>query len=224
MNSSVELKIDWLQYKAAKYACEKWHYSGTIPKNKSNYFGVWEDGVFCGAIIFGLGASPSLGKRFGLGVFEVCELTRVALRHHKHPITRMIRVSLGMARRRQPGLKACISFADPFHGHHGGIYQAGNWIYLGRTSPSKVLRLASGCLVDYRRFNGHGHNRKRRIPAGSIEIKTPGKHRYLMPLDRNIEELVRPLAQPYPKRAKQGTDGDHPLSGGAAPTRTLQDA
>ena len=35
----------------------------TIPANKSNYIGVWEDDKYIGSIIFGLGASPSLGKK-----------------------------------------------------------------------------------------------------------------------------------------------------------------
>tara|TARA_R110002050_G_scaffold237477_3_gene373386 strand:- start:493 stop:735 length:243 start_codon:yes stop_codon:yes gene_type:complete len=31
----------------------------------------------------------------------------------------------------------------------------------------------------------------------------PGKHRYLMPLDKEMAEQIKPLAKPYPKREKQ---------------------
>jgi len=34
--------------------------------------------------------------------------------------------------------------------------------------------------------------------------------------------IIEPLSKPYPKRDKQAIGGDHPHSGGAAPTVTLQ--
>ena len=180
--------------------------------NKSNRFGVWEDGCFIGAIIFGLGASPSLGKPYGLGVFEICELTRIALRNHGRPITQMVKLAIARLRLRNPGLRLVVSFADPFHNHHGGIYQAGNWIYTGQTSPAVILKLPNGEYADPRRFNGHGHNKKKAVPEGSEEIKTPGKHRYLYPLDQSIRRQVLPLAKPYPKREELtsgfGVNGD----------------
>jgi trehalose 6-phosphate synthase/phosphatase len=36
------LKLDWCSHEAAKYACEKWHYSGRVPTSKSARIGVWE--------------------------------------------------------------------------------------------------------------------------------------------------------------------------------------
>jgi len=93
------LKIDWATHEAAKYACENWHYSGTKPANKSNCFGVWEDGKYIGAVIFGLGASPGLGKPYGLGIFEVCELTRVALTKHKTEVSRILAICFKTAQK-----------------------------------------------------------------------------------------------------------------------------
>jgi hypothetical protein len=42
-----------------------------------------------------------------------------------------------------------------------------------------------------------------------------------MPLDEAMRDSVKHMSQPYPKRPKQATSGDHPDGGGAAPTRTL---
>lgn len=225
MSSRPELRIDWATHEAARYACERWHYSKTIPSNKSNVFGAWENGKFCGVIIFGLGASPSLGKPYGLGIFETCELTRVALGRHECEVTRMISISLRLLRSKNPGLRLCVSFADTFHGHHGGIYQGGGWVYSGMSDPSKIWRLQDGSLADPRRFNGHGHNKKIAVPAGSKLISTPGKHRYLMPLDDAMRAKIAPLAKPYPKRTTRTKDqdaGHHPALGGETPTRALQ--
>lgn len=214
--------LDWCSYEAARYACEHWHYSKTIPRNKSNTIGVWEAERFIGAVIFGLGATPSLGKPYGLGIFDVCELTRVALREHVWPVSRILKIATIMVSRKNPKTRLIVSFADPFRGHHGGIYQAGGWIYSGVSQGSMIWRLKDGSFVDPRRYDGHGHNKPRPVPIGAMLVTTPGKHRYLLPLDAEMRERIAPLAKPYPKRVKQATDGHHPSSGGAAPTHTLQ--
>ena len=224
MSSRPNLKLDWCSFDAAKFAVERWHYSKTLPKNKSNYIGVWEDGVFIGAIIFGLGASPSLGKPYGLTIFQVCELTRVALNRHKSPVSRMLAIALKMIRRKNDGLRLVISFADAFHEHHGGIYQANGWTYAGKTASAEMWRLLDGSLADPRRFSGHGHNKPKKVPAGSVLIKTPPKHRYLMPLDDEIRARISSLARPYPKRAGSADSGTTDFQsgrGGATPTPAL---
>lgn len=202
MSSKPELRLDWIDAKAARMACQRWHYSRTMPMNKSARIGVWEGGAFIGAIIYGLGASPSLGKPYGLGIFEICELTRVALRAHEHPVSRMLAISIRMIRKAFPGIRLIVSFADQRRDHHGGIYQATNWIYAGETTPAKMIELPDGELVDLRRFNGHGHNASKPIPPGAREVKVPPKYRYLMPLDGEMRDQVSALSMPYPKRAK----------------------
>tara|TARA_Y100000310_G_scaffold30028_1_gene28559 strand:+ start:26 stop:454 length:429 start_codon:yes stop_codon:yes gene_type:complete len=60
---------------------------------------------------------------------------------------------------------------------------------------------------DQRRFNGHGHNSKKSVPPGAELVGTPGKHRYLMPLDDEMRHRIEPLRKPYPKREKQAMAG-----------------
>jgi hypothetical protein len=199
MSGNAGLKLDWVSHKAAKFACQNWHYSKTIPANKSNYIGVWENDIFIGVIIFGLGASPSLGTRYGLSMFQCCELTRVALNNHITPVSRIISISISMIKQKNPKLSLIVSFADKFHNHTGKIYQAGNWIFSGETSKGKILSDKEGNLIDIRRFNGHGHNIKKSIPIGLTLISTPGKYRYLYPLNKDIRERISILNKPYPK-------------------------
>ena len=94
MNSSSELRIDWATPEAAKYACEKWHYSKCTPKSKVVRFGVWESGKFIGVVLFGSGACPWLGTAYGLNQTQVCELTRIALTNHKTPVSRIMAIIL----------------------------------------------------------------------------------------------------------------------------------
>jgi hypothetical protein len=202
-----DLRLDWCSPDAAKYACEHWHYSGTVPANRSARVGVWESGTFVGAVIFGLGASPSLGSQFGARKFEAAELTRVALGTHECAVSRILRITCRMVSKANPGLRLIVSFADPFREHHGGIYQAAGWVYTGTTSPSGIWKLADGSWADPRRFNGHGHNAPKAIPRGAELVRTPGKHRYLMPLDDEMRRRIAPLAKPYPKRVRSAENG-----------------
>lgn len=39
-----DLKIDYCDIKAARYACEHFHYSKSVPAGKTVKIGVWEDG------------------------------------------------------------------------------------------------------------------------------------------------------------------------------------
>jgi hypothetical protein len=61
------------------------------------------------------------------------------------------------------------------------------------------------------------------------EQQSNPKHRYVCVLDRSdraLVERIESMRQPYPKRAKHPSDapGVQPGEGGAAPTRTLQEA
>ena len=222
--SNVVLKLDWCSAEAAGVACKRWHYSRTRPTGKNNHIGVWEDGKFIGCVIFGSGASPGLGKPYGLEVFGVCELVRVALANHASPVSRIVSIALRMMKNHNPGLRLVVSFADPFQGHAGIIYQAMGWIYSGQSSPSKMIKLPDGSMAHERRFSGQGWNAPQPIPVGSKIIKTLGKHRYLMPLDAEMRAKIENLRKPYPKRAgsaDSGTGGIQPQGGGATPTPAL---
>ena len=130
MSSRPDLTLAWCSHAAAKYAVEHWHYSRTMPAGKNAMIGVWEEGQFLGAVLFGTGAGNATnGRRFGLAQrFEVAELVRVALREHRTPVSRIVAIALRMVRTQSPGLRLIVSFADPYHGHVGGIYQAMGWL------------------------------------------------------------------------------------------------
>jgi len=222
-----ELRLDWCSHQAARFAVTKWHYSRSMPVPPLVKIGVWEGGKFIGAVLFSRGASPDLLRPYSLTQIEGCELTRVALTEHVAPVTRIVALAIGFLRRKCPGLRLIVSFADPRHGHHGGIYQAGNWIYTGETAPTVEYESAGGRRWHARQIGRSGVNTQfgaRRVTPklkDCIKHEYPGKFRYLMPLDPEIRERVEPLRKPYP-RAKQATAGHPPDGGGAAPTRALQ--
>lgn len=223
--SKSDLKIDWATYRAAKYACENWHYSGTLPAGKLVKVGIWEYKKFVGVVIFSRGASRDLLTPYGLKQDQGCELARVALTGHINPVSRIVSIAMKFLQRQSPGMRIVVSYADVNQGHHGGIYQAGGWVYSGTTNPEKNYLISGKEMHPRSVCSKYGTRSLARLASLGVNaetIKTPGKHRYLMPLDKEMREHVIPLAKPYPKRVKQATSGDHPESGGAAPTHTLQ--
>ena len=209
-----QLKIDWATHEAAKYACVNWHYSGCLPAGKLVKVGAWENGKFIGVVLFGRGASPTLGKKFNLGQDQCVELVRIALTKHITPVSRIAAIATKFLKKSNPRLRMVVSFADPDKGHYGGIYQAGNWVYCG-DSPATIELFVKGRWVHWR---GGFYEKTDKTARRTM----PGKHRYLMPLDAEMKERILPLSKPYPKRVKD-QDSEHPSElGGETPTHTLQ--
>ena len=204
-----DLRIDWATHEAAKYACVNWHYSGCLPAGKLVKVGAWENGKFIGVVLFGRGATPNLGRPYNLGQDECVELVRIALTKHDSPVSRIASLAMKFLSRSNPKLRLIVSFADQSQGHHGGIYQAGNWVYNGQGDPAKFYMIR-GKLTHPRSIGAKGLVQNihgaRQIDPNATVVDVPGKHRYLMPLDADMRERILPLAKPYPKRAKQAMD------------------
>jgi hypothetical protein len=206
-----------------------------MPVNKLVRIGIWEDAKFIGATIFSCGSAGagSTGKRLGLNNTEVAELARVALTDHKTPVTRIVSIALMMLKNAQNGLRLIVSYADPEHGHIGAIYQAGNWCYVGRSSPDTAYVDTNGKRWHSRSVSETGMKvhcgQKVRCPRPSTmtAIDVIPKYKYLMPLDDAMRKQIEPLRQPYPKRSGVASIANdataiHAAEGGATPTATLQ--
>ena len=223
------LKIDWATYEAAKYACENWHYSRRIPKSKLVKIGAWEDSKFIGTVIFSPGATPQIGSPFGLLQTQICELTRIALKAHKTEVSRILSISIKFLKRHCPGLRLIVSYADLEQKHHGGIYQATNWLYAGKTKPDCYLKVKG--IVEHRKtiYDRYGNQGlswlRKNVDPDAERISDMGKHKYLMPLDDEIKKQIEKLRKPYPKRAssvESGTTSFQEVGGGESPTDALQ--
>jgi hypothetical protein len=225
-----ELKLDWCSYEAAKYAVEHWHYSRRMPKSKLNTVGVWEDGNFIGAVIFGYGATPNIYKPYNLTQQDVCELVRVALTNHINQVSRIAAIALKMLKKKNPQLRLIVSYADKDMNHDGGIYKAGGWIYTGLMNDgNRSAFIIKGEKVHPRTIGSAGGVQslswvRANMDAGATEFVTQGKHKYLFPLDSAMRQQIEPLRKPYPKRDRGETDNapqSNEETGGASPTRSL---
>ena len=226
----VDLKIDWATHKAAKYACEHWHYSRCMPVGKLVKIGVWEEGVFIGVVLFGRGASNNLLRKYDLNQDKGAELVRIALSIHRAFVSQIISKSIKLLCRFVPELRLLISFADTGQGHYGGIYQATNWIYSGMTNDRDRFYIIRGKKIHPRSVSAKYGTRsipvlkKMGISVGLCDSEP--KHRYLMPLDKKMRKQILPLSKPYPKKqaAEAGNGSDQEHSGGSTPIQSLQQA
>ena len=220
----MNLRLDWCSYESAKYAVEHWHYSKRMPTSKLVRIGVWEENQFIGCVLFGVGANNHLVQCYGLRPQQGCELVRIALKHnHQTPVSRVTAIALKMLKGLCPGIRLVVSFADPRENHHGGIYQAGGWIYTGQSAPERFPII--GNEVRHPRILGEMIKRGFTNIRKQVEYKKiPGKFRYLMPMDSGMRKQILPLSKPYPKRATSIT-GDAPAiqvgQGGSIPTVAL---
>jgi hypothetical protein len=235
MSSSrkADLRLDWCSHEAAKYAVEHWHYSRRMPKSKLVRVGVWEADRFVGVVVFGYGATPEIGKPYGLRQTEVAELVRVALTEHRAPTSRIVAISIRMVRRLCPGLRLLVSFADSAQGHAGTIYQAGGRVFAGDYESKGSVLVVNGRKEHPRtmglRYGIGGQSipwLRAHVDPHARRLDAPPKHRYLMPLDDAMRAQVEPLRKPYPKKPSAGSvDSDTSTiqveEGGVNPTPAL---
>lgn len=223
------LRLDWASYAAMRAACLRWHYSRRVPTPPQVRVGVWEHERFVGVVVFSRGSTRNLGKPYGLTQQQCCELTRVALDSHETPTSRIVAIALKMLRRSNPGLRLVVSFADPNVGHLGTLYQAGGWLYFGRTPSGREYIDGVGRRWHERQISvsgrvvQYGTQRNALRPDECRVVELAGKHRYLMPLDRAMSRQLLPFAQPYPRAgsAAGGTRDVLSRGGGSIPTPAL---
>jgi hypothetical protein len=221
LSNKSDLHLNWASHQAALYACQKWHYSKSLPTGKLVKIGVWENNVFIGCVLFSRGANRHFMTPYGLTQKDGAELTRIALHNHQNPVSRIVAIAIKFLKKKCPDLQLLVSYADPEEGHHGGIYQAGNWIYIG---------VSGSIRLKYWHKNKWRHQRSlwtliQKNPDFVKTLKThktEPKHTYLMPLTSQMREKALSLAKPYPMRLKQVQVGTPDKNGGAAPTQTLQ--
>jgi hypothetical protein len=184
------------------------HYLGTVPSNATNLFGWRHDGRLLAVASYGACHVPKLSKTFR-------ELQRLAASPAmQQPLSSFLSATVRDMRRF--GAQALITWADPAAGHHGGIYQATNWVYCEPRSYNwnASYRTPDGTVLSHRQvFDLYGTSAKAKVLALHPDWEAflpPMKHRYIYPLAMTKAaclEHMRARERPYPKPDR---DGDRP--------------
>lgn len=185
------------------------HYSGKIPSVN----------VLCATAHLPGGLFGDMGEAVAACVFnhpaarwreEVVELVRlVRTDAFDEPLSKLVSFALSQCRI----LNICdllVSYADPTHGHHGGIYQACSWNYGGqREARNDDYISVNGEVVHNRTLHGrYGTTSiielRKRFPSWQVENasnQAEGKHLYWKPLSKHGKKKAGRLglkAHPYP--------------------------
>jgi hypothetical protein len=191
---------------------EKWHYShsakGQSPKH---CFALMHEGDMIGGMIYGFFAMRNQWKKYSVyGVddeFEVIELRRLVCIDETPRNTESYFIGQTIKwLKKNTNYRIIVSYADPHHGHAGTIYKATNFYHVGMTSPGKIIdyngqRYHDKCIRDINK--AHLRKTGERIPAQSAVrlinalesgeakmVETPGKHIYVMPLNKKSKKLI----------------------------------
>ncbi|MCK5016882.1 MAG: hypothetical protein KAS32_07395 [Candidatus Peribacteraceae bacterium] len=181
------------------------HYSKSINGCKiSQCYALYESCEIIGAILFGE-LSTTAWKKYGDDEKDVVELRRLVTLDKCPRNTESMFISRAIKHlKKHSPYKICISYADPFHGHVGYVYQASNWSFLGKTPKDKLLVTPEGRYYhsralrtkykgDYKPFV----KRLRKMNEDGLlkEVVTPGKYIY----SYNLQGKQVASGLPYPK-------------------------
>lgn len=220
----------------------KYEWLGTLPAGCTHYYGIFFGnycaGVTCTSVGAG-GANINAYKEFGLlDHSHLAYLARGANVHWspKGANSKLVLWTCKLLPKESPA-KLIIAYSDTDAGEIGTIYQACNWICIGRGSSTRQWIAPNGRIYDQKYPSNLKASRggtradwvKALRNAGWTEQESNPKFRYVYVLDRTDKALidrVERMRQSYPKRGAGETDsaaGTNPQTGGASPTAPLLD-
>lgn len=190
------MRLETASAKAIRYACLHFHYAKSVPSAVCSFSVFNDDGEWCGVIVFGAGANNHLAGSVEKTQGAVCELVRVALNGKQENTGKAVSLSLKLLRKKAPLCQIVVSYADPAQGHLGIIYQATNWIYLGKMKSQTEYMIAG------KQMHGRSVMAKFGTIKGKEKVKVCGKRKYAFGLTDDANFFLKKLSKPYPKRVQ----------------------
>ena len=139
----------------------KYHYTGSAAGTMF-FMSIAENGEPLCAVAVGRGGNRfGVGEKFGISQFRGdLEITRVAS-HPSAPFnTTSATISMVCKALADDGIEWLFSYADTAEGHHGGVYQAVNAVFVGTNAKQWVNFELTGKRVSKRMVSGrYGHTR-----------------------------------------------------------------
>lgn len=156
------------------------HYTHRRTADPMHVF-LWKDGdrIVATAIF----TSP-VNRYFGKGAIELARLVRVP--DCTAPLSAFVAKCLRWLKKNTV-LRYCLSYADTTVGHHGGIYQALNFIFVAESKGNTQWKCdTTGKVVSGRSYDQHAAGNK----AGWTRMRTGKKLLYVYPLHEKPDALL----------------------------------
>jgi len=181
----------------------------------NKFYGIFF-GMFCGGVIcINTNGQATFGeKQFGLKKGDVSYFARGACPFWTPIGTASKILSFALKLEKQRGAKLAIAFADNDAGEYGTVYQATNWIYLGKNGSNTSYQLTkNNKILDTRTYCHSAKNNKITTTKYIQLLECQGwKKQYANPKGRyvfiladepektRIYNTIKHLIKPYPKR------------------------
>lgn len=191
------MRIARANTKAINYACKNFHYSKSVPAVQYGYNVYNDNDEWCGVILYGGGANNNMPKSFGKNAGEVLELVRVALNGKQETTSKAVAMSLKQLHKDNPLCQIVVSYADHRQKHLGTIYQATNWIYIGKTITSDTQYFYKGKWTHERTINAQKN--KEQLKATLPKRENSNKFKYVFCFNKRERKEYLKIALPYPK-------------------------
>lgn len=154
-----ELDIRPIDCRQARGYIAAFHYSKTMPDSSRFIYGLFNKDMLCGICVFGMGAGKNQYTAICPDIKngEYIELTRLWLEDTLRRNTESYFISRCL-KMLPKEIKMVISFSDEKQNHFGYIYQATNFLYLGKNGGGEcsLLRTAQKNTRDYSVYTESG--------------------------------------------------------------------
>lgn len=211
-----QIKIKQISNTEAKKFMKKYHYTKSCPKATISLAFYYKDKI-CTMIVYGQPSNYNLAKSIweGGNEQECLELLRLFSFDWcpKNIESYCISQSIKYLKQYYPQYKVLVSYADASVGHIGYIYQASNWLYVGKSSPEPEI------FIDgirrhrrdlYDKYGTSSIKKLKEILGNRIQIgKKNQKYKYIYILSnkRERKEIMKKLKvkiiKDYPKGDSQ---------------------
>lgn len=143
------------------------------------------------------GSNNNLPKSFGKCAGQILELERVALNGKQEYTSQAIAMSLKQLHKDNPLCEMVVSYADHRQKHLGTIYQATNWIYLGKSITSDTQYFYNGKWTHERTINAQKNRDE--LKKKLKKRANSNKFKYIFCFNKKERKRYLKDALPYPK-------------------------
>jgi hypothetical protein len=214
----MDLHFERIDYSDAADFYDKYEHLGD-PGRGVYHWGAFRDQTLVSAVSFGStcfaiheNMFADLSDKHGVNVYQ---LTRGGTNPSAPKNTGSWTVSRGLKQLKYlRGGSLVVAYSDPKYNEIGTIYQAANFLYLGKTQPKGQ----SNYIIDGEWMSGwtvrntYGTRSMRKLRSLGLEVQRiplRPKYRYVYPAasqstKRNLVADLKDMVSPYPKREEEG--------------------
>lgn len=204
-----QLTVKEISCKQARGMIAAFHYSKTMPDSSRFIYGLFYQDMLVGVCVFGMGCGKNQYTAIVPDIKngEYIELTRLWLEDSLGRNTESWFISRCI-KKLPKEIKLIVSFSDEKQGHCGYIYQATNFLYLGKNGGGKMLVTNDGVEKhprllgiyrmrhpEYRDYS----NEELMSMLGYHYVIGGKKHRYVYFRDKKLRKRMNIQGQKYPK-------------------------